>query len=93
MRFWIAVLMFVALFLGAAQAQAGSCSSFVVIKSYDADANTISFRSQAEDSPSSPSEFGVVESKTRRKKPTVQSWGGRAASCYSCLIPPRCSTA
>ena len=41
MRFWIAVLMFVALFFGAAQAQAASCSSFVVIKSYDADANTI----------------------------------------------------
>jgi hypothetical protein len=41
MRLWIAVLMFIALFFGAAQAQAGSCSSFVVIESFDADSSTI----------------------------------------------------
>lgn len=41
MRFAIPIVVFVALFLGAAQANAASCSSFAVIKSYNADEKTV----------------------------------------------------
>ena len=41
MRFVIPVVVFVALCLGSAQADAASCSAFAVIKSYDADASTV----------------------------------------------------
>ena len=41
MRFGIPVLVFLAVWLGSAAADAASCSSFAVIKSYDADAKTV----------------------------------------------------
>ena len=41
MRFAIPIVVFVALCLGSIQANAASCSGFVVIKSYDADASTV----------------------------------------------------
>jgi hypothetical protein len=41
MRFVIPIVVFVALCLGSAQADAASCSAFAVIKSYDADAKTV----------------------------------------------------
>ena len=41
MRFVISIVVFVALCLGSAQADAASCSSFAVIKAYDADAKTV----------------------------------------------------
>jgi hypothetical protein len=41
MRFAIPIVVFVALCLGAAQANAASCSSFAVIKSYNADEKTV----------------------------------------------------
>ena len=41
MRFVIPIVVFVALCLGSAQADAASCSSFAVIKAYDADAKTV----------------------------------------------------
>jgi len=41
MRFVIPIVVFVALCLGSAQADAASCSAFGVIKSYDADASTV----------------------------------------------------
>ena len=41
MRFVIPIVMFVALCLASAQADAASCSAFAVIKSYDADAKTV----------------------------------------------------
>ena len=41
MRFVIPVVVFVALCLGSAQADAASCSTFAVIKAYDADAKKV----------------------------------------------------
>jgi hypothetical protein len=41
MRFAIPIVVFVALCLGSAQANAASCSSFAVIKSYNADEKTV----------------------------------------------------
>ncbi len=41
MRFVIPIIVFVALCLGSAQADAASCSAFAVIKAYDADAKTV----------------------------------------------------
>jgi len=41
MRFVIPIVVFVALCLGSAQADAASCSAFAVIKAYDADASTV----------------------------------------------------
>ena len=41
MRFVIPIVVFVALCLGSAQADAASCSAFAVIKAYDADAKTV----------------------------------------------------
>lgn len=41
MRFVIPIVVFVALCLGSAQADAASCSSFAVVKAYDADAKTV----------------------------------------------------
>jgi hypothetical protein len=41
MRFVIPIVVFVAFCLGAAQADAASCSAFAVIKGYDADAKTV----------------------------------------------------
>lgn len=41
MRFVIPIVVFVALCLGSAQADAASCSAFAVIKAYNADAKTV----------------------------------------------------
>lgn len=89
MRFWIGVLMFLALCLGAAQAQAGSCSSFVVIKSFDADSSTIEvehekgkMRKYFPKPSGTPSGPGKIPSSCKRKitKKTnlvVKATGGR----------------
>ncbi len=89
MRLGIAVLSFVALFLGASQAQAASCSSFVIIKSFDASSSTVElehtqgksrkFFPKPEGTPSGPSK---IPSKCKRKvtKNTnfpVKASGGR----------------
>jgi hypothetical protein len=89
MRLWIAVLMFVALFFGAAQAQAGSCSSFTVIKSYDADSSTIEvdhskgkmrkYFPKPDGTPSGPSKIpSSCKSKiTKQSSLVVKATGGR----------------
>ena len=89
MRLGIAVFVFSALFLAASNAQAASCSSFVVIKSYDADASTVElehtkgkstkFFPKPEGTPRGPSK---IPSKCKRKvtKNTtfpVKASGGR----------------
>ena len=89
MRLGIAVLMFVAFFFGAAQAQAGSCSSFVVIKSYDESASTIEvehskgkmrkYFPKPDGTPSGPSKIPAsCKSKiTKKKTLVVKATGGR----------------
>ncbi len=89
MRLGIAVLSFVALFFAASQAQAASCSSFVIIKSFDAGSSTVElehtkgktrkFFPKPEGTPTGPSK---IPSKCKRKitKKTnfpVKATGGR----------------
>lgn len=89
MRLWLAVLMFVSLFFGAAQAQAASCSSFVVISSYDEATNAIEvahekgktskFFPKPEGTPTGPSKIPAPckRSVTKQTSLIVKSSGGR----------------
>jgi len=88
MRYAIPVLLFLAFCLVGGQAQAKSCSSFVVIKSYDADAKTVvvkhvkgkprKFFPKPEGAPSDTSKIpGKCKSKQRKDDYAVKSSGGR----------------
>ncbi len=89
MRLWVAVLMFVALFFGAAQAQAASCSSFTVIKSFDPGSSTIEvehakgtmrkYFPKPEGTPAGPSKIpeGCKSKITKQTSLAVKATGGR----------------
>lgn len=89
MRYAIPATLFLALFLGAAQAQAKSCSSFVVIKSYDPATKTIEvhhgrgsvrkFFPKPEGSPTDTTKIpgSCRHSVTKHDKLEVESSGGR----------------
>jgi len=89
MRLWLAALMFVSFVFGAAQAQAASCSSFVVIKSYDAASNTIEvshekgkmrkFFPKPEGTPTGPTKIpaSCKRKVTKETSLVVKSTGGR----------------
>lgn len=89
MRLWIAVLMFVALCFAAAQAQAASCSSFVVIESFDPESSTIEvsyekgkmrkYFPKPEGTPRGPSKIptGCKRKVTKQTNLVVKATGGR----------------
>ena len=88
MRYVIPVFLLLAFSLAAAQAQAKSCSAFVVIESYDADAKSIAvkhtkgkpnkFFPKPEGAPSDSSKIpGKCKKKQRTDGYAVKSSGGR----------------
>ena len=87
MRYAIPVFLFLAFCLGGAQAQARSCSTFVVIKSYDADAKVLTvkhvrgkprkFFPKPEGSPSENKIPGKCKKKQKQDTYGVKPSGGR----------------